>query len=568
MSFISKMFVNDNPVDQMDSNAQGYLDAIDRVQAVIEFDLDGTIRHANANFLAATGYALEEIQGNHHSMFVEDQYARSREYREFWAALNRGEFMTGEYKRFGKEGNEIWIAASYNPILDLEGRPTGVVKFASDITEQKLRNAEVAGQLDAINRSQAVIEFQTDGTIINANENFLGAMGYSLNEIQGKHHRMFVDAEFAASGEYAEFWDDLKKGKFASGEFPRVAKGGRDIWIQATYNPILDSSGRVTKVVKFASDITEQKQLQKKIESVLGEVTNAMDLLAKGSLAHRMRDDQGGEFKGLVDSVNSSLSNLSKMVGEINEVALMVDGGASEISDGNNNLSHRTEAQAANLEQAAHSIDEISNSAKRNAESASDANSLAIETLNQAKNGGSVVQDAVNAMEQINQASTKISAIIGVIDEIAFQTNLLALNASVEAARAGEHGRGFGVVATEVRNLAGRSATAAKEIKELIKDSGEKVTSGSALVNQSGETLDDIVQSTQKLADIVGEIATATVDQSGSIEKVNVSVRDMEGMTQQNAALVEEAAAASESLSGEARRLKSLVGTFQIQSTM
>ena len=236
----------------------GKIAAIDRAQAVIEFNLDGTIRTANENFLGAVGYSLDEIKGRHHSMFMPQADRDSAAYREFWAALNRGEYQHGEYKRIGKGAKEIWILASYNPLLDEKGKPFGVVKFATDVTEAKLRNADLSGQIEAIGKSQAVIEFNLDGTIIVANENFLATLGYTMGEIRGQHHRMFVEPQEREGAPYAEFWAALNRGQFKAGEFKRVGKGGKEIWIQASYNPILDLNGKPFKVVKYASDITQQ----------------------------------------------------------------------------------------------------------------------------------------------------------------------------------------------------------------------------------------------------------------------------------------------------------------------
>jgi len=257
----------------------GMIAAIGRAQAVIAFNLDGTIITANENFLKTLGYSPGEIQGKHHSMFVEPATRDSAAYREFWASLNRGEYQAAEYKRIGKGGKEVWILASYNPILDEKGKPFKVVKFATDVTEQKLRTADLAGQIDAIGKSQAVIEFNMDGSILTANENFLNALGYSLREIQGKHHSMFVDAADRDSAVYREFWANLNAGKYQAGEFKRIGKGGREVWIQASYNPILDLNGKPFKVVKYASDTTAQVIARKRAESVRG----MMETVAAGA---------------------------------------------------------------------------------------------------------------------------------------------------------------------------------------------------------------------------------------------------------------------------------------------
>jgi methyl-accepting chemotaxis protein len=239
------------------SDLRGRSDAIDRVMAVIEFELDGTVITANANFLKTLGYSLEEIQGKHHSLFVHSAQRSSVEYKRFWQDLAAGKQFAGEFKRIGKGGREVWIQASYNPIRDADGRPCKVVKYATDITTAKLQAADFKGQIEAIGRVQAVIEFELDGTILNANENFLKTLGYQLDEVQGKHHSMFVEPSVRASSEYKRFWNDLAEGKFQAARYKRLAKGGREVWIQASYNPIFDLNDRPFKVVKYATDITE-----------------------------------------------------------------------------------------------------------------------------------------------------------------------------------------------------------------------------------------------------------------------------------------------------------------------
>jgi methyl-accepting chemotaxis protein len=278
----------------------GKLAAITRAQAVIEFNLDGTIITANDVFLSVVGYGLAEIQGKHHSMFVAPAERDSAAYREFWASLNRGEFRNDEYKRFGKAGKEVWIIASYNPILDESGKPFKVVKFASDVTEQKLKAADFAGQIEAIGKSQAVIEFRMDGTVLNANENFLGALGYSLPEIQNKHHGMFVPPQLRDGADYREFWAALNRGEFQSGEYQRLGKGGREIWIQASYNPIRDLNGKPYKVVKYASDTTAQVIARKKGETV----RSMMEQVAAGA-----------------EQLNSSVQEISEAMARSRETA-------------------------------------------------------------------------------------------------------------------------------------------------------------------------------------------------------------------------------------------------------
>ncbi len=546
---------------------RSYIDAIGKSQAVIEFNLDGTIVTANENFLAAVGYSLEEIQGQHHSMFVETSHRSSAEYKEFWASLNRGEFQAAEYKRIGKGGKEIWIQASYNPIFDEQGKAIKIVKYATDVSAQKLQAADFAGQIAAISKSQAVIEFNMDGKIITANDNFLSVLGYRLEEIQGQHHSMFVLPDYRESTEYKEFWSSLNRGEYQSAEYKRIGKGGKEIWIQASYNPIFDLNGKAFKVVKYATDVSDQKSLVMAQERIVADTIRVFSALAEGNLTQKIEAAYDGDFGRLRDDANRTVAKLTEVVGSIQSTANAVSTGASELSQGNANLSQRTEEQASSLEETASSMEEMTSTTTQNADNARQANQLAIQAREQAESGGSVVNEAVTAMNAINESSKKIFDIIGVIDEIAFQTNLLALNASVEAARAGEQGRGFAVVASEVRNLAGRSATAAKEIKDLIQDSVVKVEDGSRLVNESGSTLDEIVNAVKKVTDIVAEIAAASQEQSAGIEQVNKAVTQMDEMTQQNAALVEEAAAASASMSDQSARLNQMMAFFTTNET-
>ena len=1103
------------------------LQALDKSLAVIEFKTNGTILRANDNFLSAMGYQLDEIEGRHHNIFVEKDYASSVEYSDFWDKLKRGQFFSDEFKRVKKTGEEVWIQATYNPVKDESGEVIKVVKFASDITEQKLKAADAAGQLDAISKSQAVIEFNMEGVILTANDNFCNAMGYQLSEIQGQHHSMFADAEYAASQDYRSFWQNLNQGHYDAGEYKRLGKGGKEIWIQASYNPIMDLSGKPIKVVKYASDITAQKAAEAKAkdtanfatiltdcqanimvanndleiifvnnqvqdmlrnreagiqkslpnfkvdaligtcvddfhqnpahqrgmlsklaatyrtklklsgltfnliatpwlsqdgerlgtlveweditdelakqederdisasnmrikqaldnvstsamvadadnniiyinqaaedmmvaaesdikadlpnfdarklvgsnvdvfhknpahqqamlakltttyktqitvggrsfdlianpivgedgsrigtvvewqditeelkrlakekisaesnarikealdnvstsamvadadnniiyinqaaedmmvaaesdlradlpnfdarklvgsnvdvfhknpahqqamlakltttyktqitvggrsfdlianpivgedgsrigtvvewqditeelkrlakakaladtnarvkqaldnvatctmvadeqnviiymnesvhdmlkfaesdlrkdlphfnadnvlgqsvdifhknpehqrsmlerltttykteivvggrtfsltanpivndegkrlgtvvewldrtnevaieqevesliesasngdltqrvetenkegffkqlsgglnqivgiaEGVIGDTVQILDALAHGDLTKRITKDYQGLFDKLKRDANATSEKLTEVIGRIEDSANTVATGAEEIAQGNADLSQRTEEQASSLEETASSMEEMTSTVRQNADNARTANNLAQEAENKASAGGDIVSKAVSSMAEINNSSKKIADIIGVIDEIAFQTNLLALNAAVEAARAGEQGRGFAVVAGEVRNLAQRSAAAAKEIKDLIRDSVSKVEDGTSLVNQSGDMLNEIVESVGKVNNMIADISVASEEQSAGIEQVNKAVSQMDEMTQQNAALVEQASAAGESMSEQARAMKQLLSFFRLAEGM
>lgn len=297
----------------------GKLAAIGRAQAVIEFAMDGTVLTANDNFLAAMGYSLGEIKGKHHSMFVEPSVRESSDYREFWARLNRGEYFPGEFKRIGKGGKEVWILASYNPILDARGKPFKVVKYATDVTAQKLKNADFSGQIDAIRKSQAVIEFSIDGTVLDANDNFLHALGYSLGEIKGRHHSMFIDPAERESAAYRAFWAALGRGDYQAGEYKRIGKGGREVWIQASYNPILDLNGRPFKVVKYAADTTRQ------VLTRLGNerVRAMMESVAAGA------EELNASVREISEAMTKSRQTAMNAVGEVDAA----DSQANQLND-------------------------------------------------------------------------------------------------------------------------------------------------------------------------------------------------------------------------------------------
>jgi methyl-accepting chemotaxis protein len=499
------------------ADAKFVLSALGRSLAIIEFEPGGTILNANENFCAAMGYGLSEIKGQHHSMFVEPSAVRSPDYKDFWARLDRGEFDAREYRRLAKGGREVWIQASYNPVRNASGKVFKIIKVATDITADKLRTADFESKINAISRVQAVIEFLP---------NFLGALGYRLDEIQGQHHRMFVDNAEARSGEYQDFWAKLNRGEFVAAEFKRIAKGGREIWIQASYNPVFDMNNKVIKVVKFATDISERV-------AAVNDIAHGLAKLADKDLEHRITRTFGAAFEPLRLDFNRSADNLQGTLAQIAEGTGTIFSGAQEMSGGADDLSRRTEQQAASLEETAAALDEITATVRTTSEGALHAREVVAAAKADAERSSDVVRQAVEAMGQIEHSAREVSQIIGVIDEIAFQTNLLALNAGVEAARAGDAGRGFAVVASEVRALAQRSAEAAKEIKALISTSTTQVNTGVGLVGETGEALQRIAGQITDINGVVSEIAASAQEQAAGLQQVNIAINQMDQVTQQ-----------------------------------
>ena len=408
--------------------------AISRAQAVIEFKLDGTIVTANENFCKALGYSLAEIEGKHHSLFVAQSERDGGAYREFWAKLNRGEYKAGEFKRIGKGGREVWILASYNPLLDENGKPFGVVKFATDVTAEKLKNADLAGQIAAIDKAQAVIEFNMDGTIITANANFLGALGYSLAEIKGKHHSMFVDPSERDGAAYREFWAALNRGQYQAAEYKRIGKGGKEVYIQASYNPILDLNGKPFKVVKYATDTTRQVLVRMGNERVRG----MMESVAAGS-----------------EELNASVREISEAMTKSRETALSA-------------------------------VDQVA---------AADAQA-----------------------QRLTEAAQAMSGIVEMINSITGQINLLALNATIESARAGEAGRGFAVVASEVKSLANQAKQATDKI-------GQEIGSLNGISGDVVSALGSIKQAINNVSEYVTSTAAAVEEQSTVTNEMSTSMQ-------------------------------------------
>ncbi|NHH90726.1 methyl-accepting chemotaxis protein [Pseudoalteromonas sp. MB47] len=725
----------------VESNNDLVVAALNKSLAVIEFEPSGNIITANANFLNAMGYRLEEIQGQHHAIFVDDQETQSPEYQQFWQRLRTGEFMSDEFKRFAKNGKEIWIQATYNPIIDSNGNVVKVIKFASDITAQKelekksKRDADLSNALrvcqanvmianndleiifvndqvqkmlkfreealkevlpnfsvdslvgtcvddfhkqpshqrevlrtltepfkttlkiaDLIfsliatpwlsvsgSRLGTIVEWQditdsvakaeaekreaeenlrvrraldrvaTNTMIADAGNNIIYMNEAVLNMMKAAESDLRKDLpNFNSSNLIGQNIDVFHKNpahqrnmlaKLSSTYSTEIYVGGRTFGLVA--NPILTPENeRIGTVVEW-EDRTAEVAIEKEIAGLVAaagngdlearveeagkqgfflrlaqglnslvsivddavkDTGNMLDAMANGDLSKRIEQEYQGSFDKLKRDANATADKLTEVINRINTSATLVASGAEEISQGNADLSQRTEEQASSLEETASSMEEMTSTVRQNADNAKEVNELAEETRTKAQKGGEVVNRAVTSMSAINESSKKIADIISVIDEIAFQTNLLALNAAVEAARAGEQGRGFAVVAGEVRNLAQRSAAAAKEIKELIRDSVGKVEDGTLLVNESGSTLQEIVTAVQRVTAMISDIAQASEEQSSGIEQVNKAIAQMDEMTQQNAALVEEASAAGESMAEQANDMRRLLNFFSLSN--
>ena len=538
------------------SSDSALLDAINRSQAIIEFDLNGMILSANENFCKTVGYSLKEIVGKHHRMFVDPAEAASAEYADFWKRLGKGEFDKGKYKRFGKGGRQIFIEASYNPIFR-GNKPYKVVKLATDITQARRTALENSGKLEALSRAQAVIEFTPTGEIITANENFLKTLGYSLEEIVGKHHSMFCQPDYAHSQGYKDFWRRLGEGEFASNQFTRIAKNGSLVYIQASYNPIIDDNGQVFKVVKFATDVTDRTRVVKE----LGE---GLARLSECNIRQTIDEPFIPEFEPLRRDFNASIGAFQAALVNVLQQTNSLNQNSGQMHEAADQLSMRTKEQAASLEQTSAALELVTATVKSSTANTEDTRKLVKNALQSASTSSSVVQETITAMQRIESASSEINQIISVIDEIAFQTNLLALNAGVEAARAGEAGKGFAVVAQEVRELAQRSAKAAKEIKGLIENSGREVNEGVRLVDATGVALHEIEQFVAAIDKNMQSLATAATEQSVGLSEINNAVSQIDRMTQQNAAMVEQTTQISGALADGAAQLADLVAHFKL----
>lgn len=446
--------------------------SIDTSQAVIEFALDGTVLRANENFLSLFDYRLDDVVGQHHRTFVDPEFAGSPAYAEFWAKLRGGRFDAGQYKRVGRGGKEIWLQASYNPVLDENGRPVKVVKFATDITAQRLKQAEDEEQLKALQRSQGVIEFSLKGDILDVNDNFLKMLGYARDEVVGRHHSMFVDKGFRTSSAYDVFWSKLGRGTYDSGQYKRLTKDGREIWIQASYNPVLDINGRPFKVVKYVTaDITDQVSMVVRTKAVANTVASA-----------------AGNVRSTAQAVTTTAADTTQQAAAVSSAARQASANVQTVASASEEL-------AASVAEISRQVVGSSNVTRQAVDEATMANSL---------------------FGDLSEAALRIGDIMKLIRDIAGQTNLLALNATIEAARAGQAGRGFAVVASEVKALANQTAKATEDI-------GAQIDAMQAATNNSVEAVRSVSQTIGKSAEITAIIAAAVEEQRAATDEISRS---------------------------------------------
>lgn len=672
---LEEMKTTQEEMERRQVEMDGQMRAINSTSAFVEFSLDGKITRANDIFLQTMRYELNEIEGKHHQLFCDPDYARTREYENFWNDLRRGIPQSGEYKRVNKHGEDVWLLANYTPVMDNAGNPVKIIKLATDITETKINNANYEGQLTAVNKSYAVIEFDLKGNVLTANQNFLDAVGYSMNEIKGAHHRLFCESEYVASNAYRVFWEDLNAGKFHADTYKRIGKNGREVYIQATYNPIFDIDGKPYKVVKYATNITdftvalnavskfvsELKQgnfdaeldiqakgnigqmikdnlsLKLTLKEIIGEINNVVKQageegnlnarlnidnangawkglvdslntllqsiaepmlefnsiiteMAKGDLTHSFKMHANGDIKNMANSLNTAISNLNVLLGNIGSNADIVsesteqmlkksediNRSTAEVSSAITQMAQGAQDQASQTDASSRLVNQVKLSADEMEHKAGIINKTAEEGKKNSETGLKTMKDLVENMDNISSSANLTSESIGVLTEraeeigrtlnvitdIAAQTNLLALNAAIEAARAGDAGRGFAVVADEIRKLAENSRKSAVEIEKIISDVQKDTQAATKAIETMGLSVGNGNKATKEAEGIFLEISKSSEDTfvfSEEIKKASAqqkeSIESVVSNIEQIVVVAEQTAAGSQQVAGSAQKL-------------
>ncbi|HQC94789.1 MAG TPA: methyl-accepting chemotaxis protein [Aquabacterium sp.] len=566
---------------------------MDVTSIVSEADKKGDILSVNEKFLQVSKYQKHELIGHGHNTTRHPDMPKEV-FKQMWQTIGRGEIFRGVVKNRAKDGTPYYVDAVIAPILGENGKPMKYLGVRYDITEAEIERQNARGILAAIDAAYAYIEFDLHGQVLQANANFLGLMGYAAEEVVGRHHRLFVDPAEAQAPAYAQFWRDLAEGRSQTGTFRRVTRSGREVWIQAVYAPVKDEMGRVAKVVKIASDMSAEvlanQMLTTAVEQargvanaavagdlaqripmdgktgavadlcagingmaentavVVADLCRVFGALAEGDLSQRITREYGGSFAAAQADANASCERLAEVIDQVRNAADSLTGAADQVSATAQSLSQAASEQAASVEETTASIEIMSTSIMQNSDNAHATDGMAAKASTEAGDGGQAVKQTVTAMRQIADK-------IVIIDDIAYQTNLLALNAAIEAARAGEHGKGFAVVAAEVRKLAERSQSAAREIGQLAGSSVD-------MAERAGGLLDEIVPSIRKTSELVQEIAAASAEQSQSAGQISIAMGQLSKATQQNASASEELAATAEEMSAQAAQLQQSVAFF------
>lgn len=530
------------------------LAAAAKAHSLVELDPDGTVRDATDGYMALVGLSRSQVVGQHVSQIYASAERSDRD--ELYARVTRGEIVTAESHRQTQDGRRLVMNLTYVPVIGDNGRPNRILVLVVDVSGVHRQAEGLAALLAALSRSQAQIDFTPEGEILSANDNFLTAVGYTIEEIRGRHHRMFMDPAEAGSPDYADFWAALRRGESRSGEFRRIGKDGRPVHIVATYCAVPDAHGRVSRIVKFATDVTQRRLAVDQLVAGISQIST-WDLTA------RIDGPPSGEFGRVHDVFNRCVQAFAALVVDLRARAEAMNQEAGGIAQGADDLARRGESQAASLEQTAAAVEQISGNVAMTSQAAREADESARAAQETVQNGAAIVASAIAAMERIDGHTRSMGEFTRVIENFAFQTNLLSINAAVEAARAGEVGRGFAVVANEVRNLAQQSAKASQSIAELIGKSEAEVASGVRLVREAGSALDRISGAVAGMVKNITGIAHATADQATGTREVSEALSQLDSVNQSNLILSDQNATAAAALSAQIGEMTAILSHFR-----